>query len=52
MRDPDHPGPKRKGRAAAVVAAIVLLLVAVIFLGFNSSYLREDEDDTERVQTK
>lgn len=45
MATSDSPGPKRKGRAGAIVVAIVILLAIVVFVGMNLQHAQELEEN-------
>ena len=45
----DHPGPKRKGRAAVAIVAILLLLVVGIFVARNFEHAEELEQNPQPI---
>ena len=41
----DHPGPKRKGRAAVAVLAILFAMIVIIFVARNFQHANELEEN-------
>jgi hypothetical protein len=50
MNNPDEPSTKRKRKAGVTVVAIVVAIVAVIFVGYNISHVKEKaaEEQSDR----
>ncbi len=40
----DHPGPRRKGRAALAIAVILVVTIVVIFVARNLEHAKELEN--------
>ncbi|MFS0851659.1 hypothetical protein AB3M93_19670 [Novosphingobium panipatense] len=50
MNNPDEPSTKRKRKAGVTIVAIVVAIVAVIFVGYNISHVKEKaaEEQSDR----